>query len=123
MRLSKFITILITITIVALLYVKQQVEAVKLGYQINKQQAALADTLDQRQMLLYNLLNQESPQNLQHTLYKKSNNKEDFKMLAGKQVIVLTKSKTKSNSVRAVKKEPSGWTKFFKITSLAEAKQ
>lgn len=109
MKLSKFFIILIIGTFAALIYVRQQVEATKIGYQINAQQRALDQMLDQRQILLYNVCNLKSPENLQESLCKKSNSKEDFKILADRQIIILGK-----------KQEPKH--NFFGITSLAEAK-
>lgn len=109
MKLSKFFIILIIGTFAAVLYVRQQVEATKLGYQINAQQRALDQMLDQRQILLYNVYNLKSPENLQESLCKKSKESEDFKILADRQIIILGK-----------KQEPRH--NFFGITSLAEAK-
>ena len=46
---------------VALLYVGQQVEVVKLGYEITWQEQLFADLLDQNRTLLYNTALLESP--------------------------------------------------------------
>ena len=110
MKLSKFFIILAICTMSAILYVRQQVEATKLGYEINTQRTALDDMLDQRQVLLYNAYNLKSPENLQQSFMKKSKQSEEFKIVNKKQIIVLSGAKeTKSKNL-------------FGITSLAEAR-
>jgi len=110
MRLKKFFIILLLCTLSAILYVRQQVESTKLGYEINAQETALDDMLDQRQMLLYNGYNLKSPENLQQSFTKKSKKQDEFKIVNNKQIVVLSGVKeTKSKNL-------------FGITSLAEAK-
>lgn len=111
MKLYKFFVLLAIFTVAAIFYVSQQIEATKLGYQINAQQFALDELLDQRQMLLYNVYNLKSPENLQDVMCKKFKNSDDFQILGNKQIIVLTDRKEKLNPPR-----------FFGITSTAEAK-
>ena len=98
-------------TMAAILYVSQQVEATKIGYQINQQQLILNDTLDQRQMLLYNVYNLKSPENLQQSFYKNSERPAEYQILGNKQIIILSNRKEKGRP-----------RSFFGITSLAEAK-
>lgn len=113
MRLSRFFILLIIFTMAGLLYVRQETRATKIGYQINEQQLALSDTLDQRQKLLYNAYNLKSPDNLQESFYQKSEKSGDFQILGNKQIIILTNTTKKSGPKLA---------RFFGITSLAEAK-
>ena len=119
MRLPKFLFLLIFITIGAIFYVSQQVEAVKVGYQINAQQLALSDALDQRQMLLYNVCNLKSPENLQESFCKES---QDYRILGNKQIIVLTNTQEKQRRIQTVKKPLPRWLAMFGITSVAEAR-
>lgn len=111
MKLSKFFVILVMCTMAAILYVRQQVEATKLGYQINQQQAIMDEMLDQRQMLLYNGYNLRSPENLQESFAKKRDKQDEFKIADNKQIIVLPAKKTASKSAN-----------ILGFTSLAEAK-
>lgn len=120
MRMSKFFTILIICTMAAILYVRQQVEATKLGYQINQQQATMDEMLDQRQMLLYNVYNLKSPENLQESFSKNYKKSDEFKIAGNRQIMVLSGAKAGSNAV--VKKSAPRLANIFGFTSLAEAK-
>jgi len=120
MKLSKFFILLVVSTMAAIFYVTQQVEATKIGYQINAQQLALSDTLDQRQMLLYNVCNLKSPENLQESFYKNSKKPEDFKILNKNHIIVLANNqKQRSQTADSV---TSKLGNILGINSLAEAK-
>jgi len=121
MKLSKFFILLVVSTMAAIFYVTQQVEATKIGYQINAQQLALSDTLDQRQMLLYNVYNLKSPENLQESFYKKSKKPEDFKILNKNHIIVLANSNQKQRP-QASDSVTSKLGNILGINSLAEAK-
>lgn len=111
-NLSKFFIALLVCTMAAVLYVSQQVEATKLGYQINAQQAAMEEMLDQRQMLLYNVYHQKSPEKLQENFAKKSGKPEDYRIFGNKQIIILSGAEvTKKNSS----------ARFFGLSSLAQA--
>lgn len=120
MRLSKFFMILIAGTMVAILYVGQQVEATKLGYQINQQQVVMDEMLDQRQMLLYNVYNLKSPENLQQSFSKKYKKSDEFEIAGNKQIMVLSGAKAGKNA--SVKKTAPRLANIFGFTSLAEAK-
>jgi hypothetical protein len=115
--------LLVACTAAALLFVSQQIESTKIGYQINQQQLALNEVLDQRQMLLYNVCYQKSPENLQQSFNKSSKKPGDFQILANRQIIILTSNtKQTNNQIRTAKKSASSLTNFFGLTSLAEAK-
>ncbi len=122
MKLSKFFILLLISTLAAIFYVKQQVEATKIGYQINAQQLALSDTLDQRQMLLYNVYNLKSPEILQESFSKKSKTPDDFKILDNKQIILLANNAQKHKRFQATEKVASKLGNMLGINSLAEAK-
>ncbi len=68
MRLSKLLTLISISTIIALLYVHQQVELVKLSYAIEYKEKRLKDALDQRERLEYNIDNLEAPSRLEQAL-------------------------------------------------------
>jgi len=60
MRLSKFLSILISITCLSLLYVYQQNEIFRLAYVGQKKQALFQDSLDKNSILRYNIENNAS---------------------------------------------------------------
>jgi hypothetical protein len=63
-------------------------------------------------MLLYNVYNLKSPENLQESFYKNSSRPAEYQILGNKQIIILSTNKQKSGKPHS----------FFGITSLAEAK-
>ena len=68
MRSFKPITVIMVATFVALLYVHQQVELVKLSYAIGCKEKKLEDILDQHEGLGYNIGNLEAPCRLEEAL-------------------------------------------------------
>ena len=71
MRFSKLITVILSITLVALVYVHQQVELVKLSYAIECKEKALKVMLDRKDGLGYNIGNLEAPSRLEAALFAK----------------------------------------------------
>lgn len=55
MRLSKFLSLVTTITLFSLLYVYQQTEIVRLAYAAQKKQVFCQDLLDKNSFLRYNI--------------------------------------------------------------------
>lgn len=68
MRLFKSITMISIVTLIALVYVHQQVELVKLSYSIDSKEKKLKDVLDRRASLQYNINNLEAPSRLEKVL-------------------------------------------------------
>lgn len=68
MSLSKFLLAAGLITLVALGYVHQQVELIKLNYSINHKRDSLSVLLDQNTSLMYNVTNLQSPLYLEQSL-------------------------------------------------------
>ena len=68
MRLFKYIIILGIVTLTALVYVHQQVELVKLSYEIDCKEKKLKELLDRKGILRYNISNLESPSRLEKVL-------------------------------------------------------
>jgi len=68
MKFFKTIVSLSCITLLALLYVHQQVELVKLSYAIEIRDKKLKDMLDHNESLGYNVGNLESPSHLEQAL-------------------------------------------------------
>ena len=80
----------------------------------------LDEMLDQKQMLLYNVYNLKSPENLQESFAKKYKESGDFKIANNRQIIVLSGAGASANQ-RTVK-PASILANIFGFTSLAEAK-
>ena len=74
MRLFKSILAIAFVTVVALVYVHQQVELVKLSYTIDCKEKALKTIIDRREMLRYNISNLESPSRLEKVLSSRNIN-------------------------------------------------
>ncbi|MDD5496450.1 MAG: hypothetical protein PHP46_05070 [Candidatus Omnitrophica bacterium] len=68
MRLFKYIIFISIITAAALIYVHQQIELVKLSYEIDCKEKVLKQVLDRRAILRYNICNLESPSRLEKVL-------------------------------------------------------
>lgn len=68
MKLSKWLLSIIVAAAIALLYVHQQVELVKLSYAIDCKEAALKYILDRREYAGYNVNNLESSSRLERAL-------------------------------------------------------
>jgi hypothetical protein len=72
MRVFKTVTFIIFVTIVALVYVHQQIELVKLSYSIGCKEKKLKDMLDRNEGLGYNIENLEDPARLEQVLLSKN---------------------------------------------------
>jgi len=72
MKLFRMVSSVSVITLIALLYVHQQVELVKLSYAIECKEKSLKDILDRRDMLGYNIDNLEAPSRLEKVLISKN---------------------------------------------------
>jgi len=72
MKLLKSLTLISIITLVALIYVHQQVELVKLSYSIEHKEKRLKDMLDRKNSLGYNIDNLEAPLRLEQALLSKN---------------------------------------------------
>ena len=68
MRIPRYITMVLLITLVALSYVHQQIEVVKLSYEIQSNTHRLNDLLDQNEILQYNVIALMAPSNLENRL-------------------------------------------------------
>jgi hypothetical protein len=71
MRIFKYIILLGIVTLTALVYVHQQVELVKLSYEIDCKEKKLKEMLDRRGILRYNISNLESPSRLEKVLLER----------------------------------------------------
>ena len=72
MKLFRSIASIAVLTLVALVYVHQQVELVKLSYSIDAKEKKLKDMLDHKERLDYNINNLEDPSRLEKILMSKN---------------------------------------------------
>jgi len=72
MRLFKLLISIVAVTAIALLYVHQQVELVKLSYAIESKEKVVKDMLDLKESLGYNINNLEAPARLEGILLSKN---------------------------------------------------
>lgn len=71
MRLLRYIISIGILTFAALVYVHQQIELVKLSYEIDCKDKKAKEMLDHRDILRYNISNLESPSRLENVLSSK----------------------------------------------------
>ena len=72
MRLFRSIASIAVLTLVALVYVHQQVELVKLSYSIDAKEKKFKEMLDHKERLDYNINNLEDPSRLEKILMSKN---------------------------------------------------
>ncbi len=65
MRLSKYLTMLILLTLISLTYTHQQFLLIKANYTIKSYETRLSQLLDQHKKLMYNVSTLESPATLE----------------------------------------------------------
>ena len=66
--MRRFAAFVICVTLAGLVYVTAEVEAVKVGYTIQKQEQMKAQALDRARALKYNIARLEAPHNLERKL-------------------------------------------------------
>ncbi|MBL7084858.1 MAG: hypothetical protein ISS43_01975 [Candidatus Omnitrophica bacterium] len=72
MRVSRFLLIALLMTAVALGYVHQQVELLRINYNINRNRDNLSVLLDRNSTLMYNVVSFQSPFYLEQRLQAKN---------------------------------------------------
>ncbi len=72
MKITKPVITIIMITLCSLAYVHQQVELVKLSYEIENREKKLKDMLDYKESIGYTIKNLESPSRLEKILVSKN---------------------------------------------------
>jgi len=114
MRVSKFLTIVFSITAFSLLYVYQQTEIFRLAYVGQKKQAFYEDLLDKNSILRYNM---ESNASLVH-IGSKISGSADFQMPDSYRLISLAPRGKKGKQVS----RQTIISRVFGVKSQAEAK-
>jgi hypothetical protein len=98
MNTGRFLTITVTITAVALIYVSQQTALVGISYDIKQKEKSYSALLDRNKILLYNIKQLESPARLEEALLAK---KMKFEVPSRERVILVSAGHKKPNNVKA----------------------
>ena len=118
--MRRFITMLALGTFAALLYVSQEVEAVKIGYTIRKQEETRTLLLDRARALKYNIARLKAPATLEKRL---SAQKINLQAPSSWQTLVMPPTSTRQGmTARSLMGQPI-LTKLFVGTAQAEAKE
>lgn len=72
MKIYRFLITTTIITVIALIYVNQQVALIRLSYNIKEKEKVYSDLLDRNKILLYNVKHLESPARLEKVLLAKN---------------------------------------------------
>lgn len=112
MKIYKFSTALVFVTAVALLYVHQQVQLLKISYHINTNEKDLTRLLDQNRALIYNITRIKSPVNLDKKFLA---SKKDYSIPQQWQIVKVAAPKEEKRAVMFAKteKKPFGIFKLF----------
>ena len=121
--MKRFISILILSTLTGLFYVYEEVEAVKIGYQIRQQEQVKSLSLDRSRALKYNIARLKAPETLERRLETQS-----IRLQAPKSWQTLPSSVSQGQKQGAWLQgswlgNPPFFTKFFLGTAQAEAKE
>lgn len=115
--MAKFAAIVLCVTFGSLLYVYTEVEAVRIGYEIRKQEETKTAFLDRARALKYNIARLKAPHNLERKLLSQRIVLESPK--SWKTLVVQDGSKP----AQTVMQRPAFFGKFFVGTAQAEAKE
>lgn len=119
--MKRFTAIVVLATLAGLFYVFEEVEAVKIGYQIRRQEEQKVLALDRGRALKYNIARLKAPHNLERKLLAQRIQLESPKSW---QTIVLPEAgMAKSKSAMAATGRPPLFVRFFMGTAQAEAKE
>ena len=118
--MKRFLTGLMLLTAAALFYVYQEVEAVKVGYTIRKQEETKTLFLDRARALKYNIARLKAPNNLERRL-----SAQRIVLQAPKswQTLVLAPSGAKASAANTLWAPPAFFGKLLVGTAQAEAKE
>jgi len=120
--MTRFILFVISTTFAGLVFVYTEVEAVKIGYTIRKQDEAKTQLLDRERALKYNIASLKSPHNLERRLVAQRILLESPKQW---QTLVLANAAAgkKASGVGTGLPRPPLFSRFFVGTAQAEAKE
>lgn len=115
MKLLKSLTLISIVTLVALIYVHQQVELVKLSYSIERKEKIVKDMLDRSDSLGYNINNLEAPYRLEQALLSRN-----VDITFPKRANVVKVAKLRYNSRSEERIRSSGVERKFNLFGITE---
>lgn len=118
MRLSRLLSIMTFITLIALLYVWQQTEIFRLAYAGQKRQTAFQDLLDKNTVLRYNIQKNASLISIGNKVYNCS----DFQIPGKYQLVKVSSSSRASRLAGRLANKENFFARFFGIKREAQAK-
>ncbi len=118
--MKRFTAIVVLATLASLFYVFAEVEAVKIGYVIRKQEEQKVLVLDRTRALKYNIARLKAPHNLERKLLAQRILLESPKSW---QTLVLPEAGVKTRSAVSDAARPPLFVRFFLGTAQAEAKE
>lgn len=125
-RLFKFLTVLTLTTLIALVYVHQHIELVKLSYAIDSKEKNLEDILDRKENLEYNIEGLEAPSRLEKALLSRNI---DITLPRRSQIVKVAQmpsnAKTRSYKTIGLERKTNifGIFQFFGLRAEAQAKE
>lgn len=119
--MKRFVGFVVMGMLASLFYVSQEVEAVKIGYTIRKQEETKTLYLDRSRALQYNIARLKAPNTLEKRLEAK---KISLQAPKSWQTLVLSQPRPATDSAaRSFLAQPPVLTKFLVGTAQAEAKE
>jgi len=118
MRLPKFLSVMILVTVLSLLHVYQQTEIFRFAYAGQKKLVALQDLLDKNVLIRYNIEKNTSLTRLGDRI---CDNKE-FQMPDTYRLVRLKEPKVLVQAAKPLAKKENIFARLFGVTRQAEAK-
>ena len=119
--MRRFLSTLTLMVFAALFYVSQEVEAVKIGYTIRKQEESRTLFLDRTRALKYNIARLKAPNTLEKRLIAQKINLQAPKSW---QTLIISPASARTQAVaRSLLDQRPFLTKFLVGTAQAEAKE
>ncbi len=118
--MRRFFAVIAIATTASLLYVSQEVEAVKIGYTIRKQEETKTQFLDRGRALKYNIAKLKAPNTLEKRLTAQKISLQSPKSW---QTLVISSGAQKRASEPSLLSQPPILSKIFMGTARAEAKE
>lgn len=119
--MKRFAAIVVLATLAGLFYVYAEVEAVRIGYTIRKQEEEKLQALDRARALKYNIARLKAPHNLERKLLAQR-----IELASPKQwqtLVLADAGNRRTGIVRPDAVRPPFFTRFFLGTAQAEAKE
>ena len=121
--MRRFAAFVICLTLAGLVYVYAEVEAVKIGYMIQKQDEMKVQVLDRARALKYNIARLEAPHNLERKLMAQRIQLESPRQWQTLVVAGPTVMKRQSFTQESLFQSPHFFGRIFVGTAQAEAKE